>query len=100
MGGHQGHALTHFLFLVLMTSVVMVALRLPHLATLTFSPAGVAAAFPADVTAKSVVLLLFSNPKPGISLLSCIHPTASHNSTPVPISCSALFLLPWVCKAL
>jgi len=40
MGGHQGHALTHFLFLVLMSSVVLVALRLPHLATLPFTPAG------------------------------------------------------------
>eukprot|EP00802_Teleaulax_amphioxeia_P012784 Tamp_12829.p1 GENE.Tamp_12829~~Tamp_12829.p1 ORF type:complete len:397 (-),score=50.83 Tamp_12829:585-1685(-) len=56
LGGHQGHALTHFLFLVLMTSIVLVSLRLPFLATLPFTPAAAAAAFPADVAAKSAVL--------------------------------------------
>ena len=56
MGGHQGHALTHFLFLVLMSSVVLVALRLPRLAAIPFVPAAAAGAFPADVTAKGTVL--------------------------------------------
>eukprot|EP00286_Rhodomonas_abbreviata_P002822 CAMPEP_0181345966 /NCGR_PEP_ID=MMETSP1101-20121128/33056_1 /TAXON_ID=46948 /ORGANISM="Rhodomonas abbreviata, Strain Caron Lab Isolate" /LENGTH=175 /DNA_ID=CAMNT_0023458007 /DNA_START=262 /DNA_END=789 /DNA_ORIENTATION=+ len=56
MGGHQGHELTHFLFLVEMVAVVMVSLKLPQLSALPFSPATAAYTFPADITAKSSIL--------------------------------------------
>mmetsp|Transcript_4068 Transcript_4068/g.9281 ORF Transcript_4068/g.9281 Transcript_4068/m.9281 type:complete len:396 (+) Transcript_4068:2-1189(+) len=60
MGGHQGHALTHFLFLVEMVSIVLVAMRLPHLTGLASLTAGkaptTAYAFPCDVAAKACVL--------------------------------------------
>ena len=98
MGGHQGHALTHFLFLVLMSSVVLVALRLPRLASIPFVPAAAAGAFPADVTAKGAVLythlyqaqstVMVCSPSPGPTQPVCL---------PVPFGFLACVCAAWVC---
>jgi exfoliative toxin A/B len=56
MGGHQGHTLTHFLFLVEVVCIILVLIRLPALASLPFSPQQAAFTFPSDVAAKSFIL--------------------------------------------
>jgi tellurite resistance protein TehA-like permease len=56
LGGHQGHTLTHFLFLAEIVCLALVAVRLPTLAAMPFSPQQAAFTFPADVAAKSFIL--------------------------------------------
>lgn len=55
LGGHQGHTLTHFLFLLEMCSIVLVATRIPRMASLSFSPEHAAFTFPADIAAKACI---------------------------------------------
>ena len=56
IGGHQGHTLTHFLFLAEIVCLVLVIFRLPSLAAMPFCPQQAAFTFPADVAAKSFIL--------------------------------------------
>uniref|UniRef100_A0A7S0W3R1 Uncharacterized protein n=1 Tax=Hemiselmis tepida TaxID=464990 RepID=A0A7S0W3R1_9CRYP len=56
LGGHQGHTLTHFLFLLEMLAVVFVASRIPRLASLPFTPEHSAFTFPADIAAKACIV--------------------------------------------
>ena len=56
IGGHQGHTLTHFLFLAEVVCLLLVLIRLPALSAMPFYPQQAAFTFPADVAAKSFVL--------------------------------------------
>uniref|UniRef100_A0A7S0TX86 C4-dicarboxylate transporter/malic acid transport protein n=1 Tax=Hemiselmis andersenii TaxID=464988 RepID=A0A7S0TX86_HEMAN len=56
LGGHQGHTLTHFLFLLEMLAVVFVAAKIPRLSVLPFTPEHSAFTFPADIAAKSCII--------------------------------------------
>jgi tellurite resistance protein TehA-like permease len=56
LGGHQGHTLTHFLFLIEMLSIVLVATKIPRLSSLQFSPEHSAFTFPADIAAKACII--------------------------------------------
>mmetsp|Transcript_3628 Transcript_3628/g.8954 ORF Transcript_3628/g.8954 Transcript_3628/m.8954 type:complete len:369 (-) Transcript_3628:106-1212(-) len=56
MGGHQGHVMTHFLFLVQMCSIVLVSLRISNMFSMNFEKDFSSLAFPSDVSAKCSIL--------------------------------------------
>lgn len=78
MGGHQGHVLTHFLFLVQMCSIVLVSLRISNMFTMNFENDFSSLAFPSDISAKcsvgSILMLFFvCSLNKFVSLLSWDH---------------------------